>query len=158
MICPNCQKEIPDNVKACGHCGHWLAKGKKPPPPTDPTWRSRLWLWVGVSVASLLLVTGTIAFLIGRSSSGTAESGTTSEIQAGPVVEEDNSEAGVGAIFEPMTSRIDCLTGQPAEAGEPAWSPDGKTKYLAGNIANTWLDDFYNPAVSGLDYLGLEYQ
>jgi hypothetical protein len=39
-----------------------------------------------------------------------------------------------------------------------SWSPDGKAKYLAGNIANTWTDDFARPSVSGLDYLVQEFQ
>ncbi len=39
-----------------------------------------------------------------------------------------------------------------------AWSPDGKAKYLAANIANSWIDDFYNPNIAGLDYLLQEYQ
>jgi len=39
-----------------------------------------------------------------------------------------------------------------------AWSPDGKPKYLCANIANTWIDDFADPEICGLDYLNMEFQ
>ncbi len=39
-----------------------------------------------------------------------------------------------------------------------SWSPDGKPKYLAANVANSWTDDFTDPAISGLDYVLQEFQ
>ncbi len=39
-----------------------------------------------------------------------------------------------------------------------AWAPDGRPKYLAANIANTWIDDFADPEICGIDYLLQEFQ
>lgn len=70
MICPNCQKEIPDTARACGYCGHWLG-GEKPTPPTlepGPATRRNLpWLWIGLGVG-VITVIGVITFLFAGSS------------------------------------------------------------------------------------------
>ena len=77
MICPNCQREVPDTAKACGYCGQWLVDEVDEPTvkleeesttvgPAEtrggPPW---LWIGIGVGVLALVLV-GLLAFLAGR--------------------------------------------------------------------------------------------
>ena len=78
MICPNCQREVPDTAKACGYCGQWLVDEVDEPTvkleeesttvgPAEtgggPPW---LWIGIGVGVLALVLLVGLLAFLAGR--------------------------------------------------------------------------------------------
>ncbi len=67
MICPNCQKEVPDTAKACGYCGQWLAGETKPAaaPAQNPTPKSLPWLSIGLGLVALVLA-GVIVYLLGR--------------------------------------------------------------------------------------------
>lgn len=67
MICPNCQKEIPDAARACGYCGHWLAGEQKLPDKVsqeEAVKKAVPWLWIGLGVVALILVGGT-AYMLG---------------------------------------------------------------------------------------------
>ena len=78
MICPNCQREVPDTAKACGYCGQWLVDEVDEPTvkleeesttvgPAEtgggPPW---LWIGIGVGVLALVLLVGLLAFTAGR--------------------------------------------------------------------------------------------
>jgi hypothetical protein len=67
MICPNCEREVPDTAKACGYCGQWLAADEAGPTvevPDDtgatvalPQEKGRSpWLWIGVGLVGVILI------------------------------------------------------------------------------------------------------
>ncbi len=58
MICPNCQKNIPDTAKACGYCGAWLDEKAVPPPiAREAVQPAGLpWLWLGLGAVVLVVV------------------------------------------------------------------------------------------------------
>ena len=105
MICPNCQREVPDTAKACGYCGQWLVDEVDEPTvkleeesttvgPAEtrggPPW---LWIGIGVGVLALVLV-GLLAFLAGRGG-GTVD--TEATVAAAVAATQQAGAAGAGA-------------------------------------------------------------
>ncbi len=64
MICPNCQKEIPNTAKACGHCGYWLS-GDRPAGFDRKLKSDPPWLLIGVGGTIIVFLVGVIAFMAG---------------------------------------------------------------------------------------------
>lgn len=86
MICPNCQKEVPDTARACGYCGHWLASANQEIPivegaKDDLTTRKNAkndlpWFWISVGGMVLVIIVGTLGYSIDGSSGSTNAEGT----------------------------------------------------------------------------------
>jgi hypothetical protein len=72
MICPQCQKEVPDDVKACGYCGYWLADSpehseeKRVDPP--PQSKNLPWLWPVLGTVVVAAIVGAVVMLAGSGS------------------------------------------------------------------------------------------
>lgn len=99
MICPECQREIPDTAKACGH---WVAGEPRPvPAPVTETTLPSLksdrqphntrpsWFWVGIGGVTLLIVIGgliaVVAFLLGRDQASSSGAGpAVASVTSGP--------------------------------------------------------------------------
>jgi len=120
MICPNCQKEIPADVKACGYCGYWL--DTEAVPPVGAGQGQIPWLWVGVggTVLVVIVLVAIIAFLAGRGGEG----GDTEATVAAALTAARQTDVAMAAPEEtepteanPVAATAPLLTATPPPAG-----------------------------------------
>lgn len=124
MICPNCQKEVPDTARACGYCGYWLAGEKFAPshPEVDSavlvseTGPNPPWIWIGLGAMVVVTIVGLIIFMIGQGHQPTrlptASSGATVDVEA--------TIAAAIAATEQAKANLTKLTKASTETSKPA--------------------------------------
>ena len=128
MKCPNCNEEIPEGKKFCGHCGYKLATAE--PAPIQPASISPQvkrglpgWVWglgtalVIISIIGFFIINGTIS--LGRST-GTNEaelsSSSVAESVEEPVIEEPAVEEAAAPDAEEAASAEEAAPEEVAEA------------------------------------------
>lgn len=134
MICPNCQREVPDTARACGHCGHWLATGQRPSISSTQPQRKSSWLWIGLGVLALIVVGG-FAYLLGRSGNTPPEATVAAIPTAASQQPANNPQPNIAT---PASRSVTIPT--PTKTPQPTPAPTATT-----NADLTIYDDFNNP-------------
>jgi len=109
MICPNCNREVPDIAKACGYCGHWLAADDVGPTievadesgatVALPEEKGRSpWLWIGVGLVVVILIAAIAALVLLLGGGGQAETPSQAAATATPTAGADAAPATLAPV------------------------------------------------------------